>query len=146
MASSAVTEMVFLIAGILLAGSLVVIVGGVSNDLSGGLDARGAGVARSLRTDVAIVNDPFQMNSDDLVLYVKNTGTANVRVTLLTVLLDGRVYTNATFDVLGSDDDDTIRPGEVAQVAVAGIVPTGDHRARVVTESGIAAEIEFRRS
>jgi archaeal flagellar protein FlaG len=139
MAGNVASETIFFIGAVVVATGLVAAFAGTVGDLSQGVQERGTALAKTLRTDIAIINDPMNVPTSPLVLYVKNVGHASLLVVDTNVFLDGTASADLAFDVLSSDDDATWRAGEVLKIAVA----SGDHRVRVVAATGVAGTLEF---
>ncbi|MGQ0536384.1 MAG: hypothetical protein ACT4PT_09955 [Methanobacteriota archaeon] len=146
MAGNAYSEMVFFIAAALLATALLGAVSTLADDLSGDMQERGKSFSKGLRTDITIINDATKMTSATLTVYAKNTGATSLVASLTTLMLDGVVATSVTYDVLGTTDDTIWRIGDVLKMVSNDLtVATGDHRVRVVAETGVAADLDFTR-
>lgn len=146
-AGGAASESIFFVAAIVLATAFVGVFATVSNELGRGVENRGSTLAKELKTDITIINDPAQMNFDDpsLILYVKNSGSTNLRVAGTEVILDGQItaQSSLSYDVLQSSDDNVWTLGHVLQITRTGVISNGDHVVRVVAETGIEAAFEW---
>jgi len=147
MASGPAAETILFIGAVVTAAAVVGVLGVVVQDFSGGLRARGGSLAKEMGTDVAIINDPMAMSVAPLTLFVKNTGGSVLTASLTNAFLDGAMSAAPTFDVLGSADDSTWRPGDVLKITTPDLaVASGDHRVRVVSETGVSAELQFHQA
>ncbi|HID73681.1 MAG TPA: flagellar protein G, partial [Thermoplasmata archaeon] len=94
MPSTAVSQIIFFIASIVVA---TMVVGGlfvVTQDFTDALEDRGHTNAEKLRTRILIVNDPVAMpynnTTGELHVYVKNIGMREIGMGSIAILLDGR--------------------------------------------------------
>jgi flagellar protein FlaG len=144
MADASVSQMVFFIAAVLVAGSMAGVFISVSNSMSHTIEQRGDSMSTQLQTDITIINDPVVVPYSDgnLTLYVKNTGTSTLSENSLTILVDGEFY-NAT-SITSSNSDQKWLPEKVLTIQLDVHLNTGDHSAKVVTESGINDVLQFR--
>lgn len=147
MAGASASETILFIGSLVTATAVVGALGFVVQDLSSGMRTRGTVLTNELGTDITIINDPMAMTTAPLTLFVKNTGGSTLTPSLTNAFLDGVMSATPTYDVLGSADDTTWRSGDVLKITASDLaVATGDHRVRVVTETGIAAELQFHKS
>ena len=147
MASGAVSETVLFIGAIIIATALVGAFGALVGNVADGIRFHGNVLGAELKTDIAVINDPLAMTTSPLTVYVKNTGVALLYVNETTVMLDGEVSGNKTYDVLDSGNDLTWRGGDVLKIVVNDLtVSSGDHRIRVVAGTGVDAELEFHKA
>ena len=144
MAGGAASEVIFFIGAVLVSTALVGALASISTDLSGSVQDRGRSLSKELSTDIDIINDPNNMTTAPLTLYVKNTGSTNLHTSITDVMLDGQISGSLTYDVLNSTNDAIWKPADVLKITVSDLsVASGDHRVRVVTEYGIEDELEF---
>lgn len=144
-ADTSATHVIFFIAAVVLAGTVVGTltnqVGRFQNDLGDRSDL----LSDELQTDIRIINDAADMQDGPLVLYVLNTGSRTLDTVDIVVFVDGAPYTELGLDVLDSADDDTWRRGEVLEVTVTGLTAgAGDHRAKVSVAHGVSDTLRFR--
>lgn len=144
MADASVSQMVFFIAAVLVAGSMAGVFISVSNSMSHTIEQRGDSMSTQLQTDITIINDPVVVPYSDgnLTLYVKNTGTSTLSENSLTILVDGEFY-NAT-RITSSNSDQKWLPEKVLTIQLEVYLNPGDHSAKVVTASGINDVLQFR--
>lgn len=139
-----VTELVFFIAALLLATATVAVTVGAVQGMTGDVGLHAQTLGQRLRSDVRLVNDAAHVTTSPLTLLVKNVGSLTLHPTLWTVLVDGSPNANVTVTVLDQADNSTLGEAQVAKLEVAGTsLATGDHVARVVTETGVADELRF---
>lgn len=144
MASSAASETILFIGAVLAASALAGVFALVVGDLSDDVRSQGARLGEELRTDITIINDPNNVATSPLVVYVKNTGTVTILTTDTTVLVDGQVSEDVDYDVLGTTNDDAWPVGAVLEITVNDLSPgSGDHRLRVISANGIDDSMEF---
>ncbi|NJE04845.1 flagellar protein G [Thermococcus sp. M36] len=147
MAGSVVSELVLFIVSLLVAG---MVAGGlyvVTQDISDGIVIKGRAVAKDLRTDFEIINDPerIPLLNNSYVFYVRNTGSTPISfdASSIIVMVDGGMIppSNLTFDPSGM-----LAPYDVGMIYVPSsfINSTGYHRITVVLETGKRRSLVFR--
>jgi archaellum component FlaG (FlaF/FlaG flagellin family) len=147
MASGPAAETILFIGAIVTATAVVGVLGLVVQDLSGGMRVRGGSLAKEYGTDIAVINDPMEVTVAPLTLFVKNVGGSTLASSLTNVFLDGAMSGSPTYDVLGAADDSVWRPGDVLKITAPDLaVASGDHRVRVVAETGISADLQFHQA
>ncbi|HWG91357.1 MAG TPA: hypothetical protein VNZ52_10975 [Candidatus Thermoplasmatota archaeon] len=145
----AASQLIFFIAGTIVALGAVGVMTSVILDLNNHIDDKGKVLSEAMATDIAIVNDPNavpEANSGGtwkIRIYVKNTGTRILDPTLFTTLYDGEYKTYDTPTYPGGETKWS--PGVVVlfNVAVGSTQPTGDHVIRVVGDGGRYDELRF---
>lgn len=144
MAGTGISESILFSAAIILAIAFVGVFGVVIGDAARDVTREGGAVSDALRTDVVLLNDPYQMSSP-LAVYVKNTGDTTLVPNETALLLDGVPSEAVTHDVLGSTDDTVWGPGQILVMTSSDLTFTsGEHHVRVITERGIEASMTFQ--
>lgn len=145
MSGSAASESILFIGSIIAATAFVGVFAGVLQGFGDTFRERGDIVSENLQSDLIIINDPENVPLSPLTVYLKNTGSISMFAEDTTILVDGQVAQNVTYDVLGSADDETWPPGYVLEVTVNDISPgVGDHSMRAVGPSGVDDSLPFR--
>ncbi len=144
MASEVGSTLIMFIAAVGLAGLVAAGLTQAIGQMAISVDDRGEDLADAIGTDLALVNDPDNVPYDDgsnqLTLYVKNTGTKTLTDSELTILIDGQ---HESFDATVLNADRWSK-GTVLQVTVSVDLDTGDHTARALYTPNIADTLEFR--
>ncbi len=136
------SHMIFFIAALVIATAVVGTLHNSAGKLSGGIDTKSDALHDELTSDLRIINDPAEVSSDPLVVYALNTGSKTLDPEGVVLLIDGVIHSAITTDVL--DGDAMWRPGEVLEITADGTnLPGGDHRVRVVAESGASDTLRF---
>jgi len=153
MASVSVSHMILFIASMLVAASVAGVFTSSVDRLSGAIDDQGLQVSDNVRTDIEIISDGGDGacvydcdGNGDLVLLVKNTGTATLPAEndQLEVIVNGTYQPASTTTVEVLDGADRWRRGDVVRVTVGDLnLGSGDHRAKVVV-NGDEEVFEFR--
>jgi len=145
MPSTAVSQIIFFIASIVVA---TMVVGGlfvVTQDFTDALEDRGHTNAEKLRTRILIVNDPVAMpynnTTGELHVYVKNIGMREIGMGSIAILLDGRPATISDVSLLNGTDWE---PGRTVDVNVTATLDPGDHEMMVIVEYGASDRMTFR--
>lgn len=143
MAGAAASESILFIGSILAAAALAGALGAVATELAGDLRSRSATLGSEMTGRIAIVNDPANVPTGPLLLYVKNVGGVELNLDLFVVLVDGAVATSWSATVDGAPAS-TLSPGALATLSVSGLsLGAGDHTARVLSDTNHAATLRF---
>lgn len=150
-AETAVTHMIFFIAAMILAISVVVLISGNVQSMIASSSASSKLVSEQMRTDITIVNDPeiipYDGGSGKYTFYAKNTGKTELVPEYVTVLVDGILIEPASVDVALTDGDVVWRPGDILTLNVTtepSPLGTGDHRVLVAAENGKSGAMSFK--
>jgi flagellar protein FlaG len=150
-AETAVTHMIFFIAAIILAISVVAL---ISADVQSMVASSGASsklLSEQMRTDLTVVNDPemipYNEVSKTYTFYVKNTGKTELVPEYVTVLVDGILIAPENVDISLVDGDVVWRPGDILTLDVVTVpapLDPGDHRILVAAENGKSGAMSFK--
>ena len=137
MADVSVPSLILFIASIVIAAGVAGVLIDTVTGISGALDDRGADVAENIRTDIEVISDPegnvYDDGSDNLTLYVKNTGRRTIPATgqSFDVIVDAQYRTDVSVSVVDGGPGWT--PHGVVEVTVGGLDGlSGDVRVRLV--------------
>lgn len=145
MSGGAASESILFIGSIIAATAFVGVFAGVLQGFGDTFREQGNVVSDGLQSDMTIINDPENIATSPLVVYIKNTGAIGLFPENTNILVDGVVAQNVTYDVLGEADDTVWPVGTVLEVTVNDIVPgVGDHSLRVVGGTGVDDALPFR--
>ena len=140
--SLSTSHMIFFIGALIVASSVMAIMVNVILTVSTNMENRGEDLSLRLETDVTIINDPDNMATDPLIVYVKNTGRVKLEATL-DVFVDNEYMTNVTFTQLDNNSD-LWQPGEVLKVTIYDVtLNAGEHTVVVATTNGITDRFTF---
>ena len=144
-ADSSISQIVFFIAAVVVAGSLAGVFIGISYSMGQTIQQRGDAIAQDLQTDITIINDPVRMPyaNGSLTIYVKNTGEASISISSITVMVDGQVINETTF-IPPAGSNGMLLPEKVLEFHIPIVLNSGDHFARAVTGNGMSDKLEFR--
>lgn len=150
-AETAVTHMIFFIAAIILAISVVAL---ISADVQTMISSSGASsklLSEQMRTDITVVNDPeivpFDSDTSKYTFYAKNTGKSELAPDYVTVIVDGILIEPDNIDISLMDGDVVWRPGDILTLNVTTIpspLESGDHRILVAAENGKSGSMSFK--
>jgi flagellar protein FlaG len=147
MPATAASHLIFFIAAIFIAISLVAAFVVVTDNLKDALESRSRTEQTSIRSRVEIVNDlvsmPYNNTSKTLDLYVKNVGTERLDPNETLVLIDG-VDHNYTWRIVGGYQNWTQGLTAVLTVEDCYFSADTDHAAKVSCSNGAADSKEFR--
>lgn len=134
--STSGTHMIFFIASLLVAVSLVTVFVATIYSLTGAIRESSDILSEKMTTKIDIVNDPTSVPNNPLIIYVKNTGSSTIDKDSLTVLVDGIARAPDSVSVLGGDtywnSTDTL------EITVNLELQPGEHSLEVVTGNGVS--------
>jgi archaellum component FlaG (FlaF/FlaG flagellin family) len=143
MASAPAAESILFIAALAAAAVVAGSLATLATQVASGVENRAASLHDDLTGRISIVNDPLNVPTSPLTLYVLNTGSSNHYLGGFTFLIDGQASTAWTVTVGGAAAE-RLQPGELAKVEITDITPAaGDHLATVITDHGHRASLEF---
>lgn len=143
MASAAASETIMFVGAVLAAAAVVGALIGVSAEVSQGMQERARVLGDEMGARIAIVNDPANVATSPLTLYVKNTGTTELVLAPFVVLVDGVASGDWDVTVDGAAAE-VLGVGGLATITVNDISPgAGDHRVVVIPDRGGRAALEF---
>jgi len=147
MPSTSATQLIFFIAAIFIALSLVGVFTVVTNELKDALENRADTERIQLRSKVEIINDlvamPFNNTSKTLDIYVKNVGTQRLFPNDTLMLIDG-VDHNYTWRMVGGGANWTQGATVVFTVKDCYFSAYTDHAVKVSCSNGAFDRKEFR--
>ncbi|ETA67474.1 MAG: archaeal flagellar protein FlaG [Methanolobus sp.] len=150
-AETAVTHMIFFIAAMVLAISVVVLISGNVQSMIASSSASSKILSEQMRTDITIVNDPeiipYDGGSGKYTFYAKNTGKTELAPEYVTVLVDGIFIEPVDVNAALTDGDIVWRPGEILTLNVTTTpspLEAGDHRVLVAADNGKSGAMNFK--
>jgi flagellar protein FlaG len=154
MSGVSASHLVIFIASVVVAAGVAGTIVTEGDRVSSSIADQTAGVSDRIDADVQIISDTGQPDAiyDDadetLVLYVKNTGAADLRASAadIDVLIDGRFHVPANVTRMDGGADATAWPtGAVVEVVVDGVAITSGEPTRItVTVAGNDDAIRIR--
>ena len=147
MPATGATHLIFFIAAIFIAATLVAAFTSVIYDLNDAMESRGRSESMSVQSRVEVINDlvamPYDNTSKTLDIYVKNTGATELWPNQTLVLIDGIDHNYTTAIVGGAS---AWGPGLTAVFTVEDCYFTADsdHFLKVVASYGASDTKEFR--
>lgn len=145
MPGSSVSHLIFFVASILVATSVVAVIVATVDSYTEGIEDEGYYLSNKLKTNIEILNDPARMpyndTTDTLIIYVKNTGMRRITMNTTVVLIDGLVRDITDMTILNGT---AWSPGDIVQLTVDTNLANGDHRVKVIVEYGRSAAMDFR--
>ena len=149
MPATATSQLIFFIAAVVVASAVAGIFVTTTLNLSRGIQDQTNERVKELNTRIAVINDasamPYNATAGTLILYVKNIGKTALDQNQTRVLLDGNLSAsdNLTFRLLDNATDWSNEA--VVEVTVGNVtLSAGDHRAKVIVESGKWVEFAFK--
>ena len=147
MPSTSATQLIFFIAAILIAVSLVGVFTVVTNDLKDALENRAETERTSVRSKVEIINDlvamPYNNTSKTMDVYIKNVGAQRLFPNDPLRLIDG-IDHNYTWRMVGGGTNWTQGATAVFTVKDCRFSAYTDHAVKVSCSYGAMDRKEFR--
>ncbi|RNI08507.1 flagellin [Methanohalophilus halophilus] len=144
---TAITHMIFFIAAVIIAVSVVAVLNTNVQSLTSSANTNSNILADQLRTDITIVNDPeiVPHNNNTYSFYVKNTGKTNIPIDYVDVFIDGLLVSSDDLDLRLQEDDMVWRPSDllILEISRSSPLSSGDHRILVAVENGKTDAINF---
>ncbi|RLF07569.1 MAG: flagellar protein G [Thermoprotei archaeon] len=142
------TKSIFFIAAVIVAVTLAGIFTTITYKLSSDIGIRSDIVSSVLKSDITIINDPesvpYNSTTEELIIYVKNTGKNILYTSKVTIIIDGLVIpdSNITATIMGGEENWS--PGTVVEFHIYVSLSSGDHKVKVVLDNGVSDEMYFR--
>ncbi len=142
------TKSIFFIAAVIVAVTLAGIFTTITYKLSSDIGVRSDIVSSVLKSDITIINDPesvpYNSTTEELIIYVKNTGKNILYTSKVTIIIDGLVIpdSNITATIMGGEENWS--PGTVVEFHIYVSLSSGDHKVKVVLDNGVSDEMYFR--
>ena len=142
------TKSIFFIAAVIVAVTLAGIFTTITYKLSSDIGVRSDIVSSVLKSDITIINDPesvpYNSTTEELIIYVKNTGKNILYTSKVTIIIDGLVIpdSNITATIMGGEENWS--PDTVVDFHIYVSLSSGDHKVKVVLDNGVSDEMYFR--
>ena len=108
------------------------------------LDSQQKQTNQKLKTFISITNVYYDDSSDNLRVYVKNTGSIQVDTRFVDFFVDEKFESNLTIYEAGTTDVlDTLLVADTFYVDYPVTLVAGSHNVRVVTELGVGNNVDF---
>ncbi|KGK98378.1 flagellar protein G [Methanococcoides methylutens] len=149
-AETAITHMIFFIAAILIAMTVIAVMSANVQSLTGATASSSKVLSEQIKTDITIISDPkiipYDSTSKEYTFYAKNTGRTDLDTEYLDVFIDGLHVDPENIEMEFFDQDVLWRPGDtlVVNMKVTDEMTTGDHRILIATENGKSDSMDFR--
>jgi flagellar protein FlaG len=134
MSGESLSTLILFIGGVLIATSVMVSMVGTVSDLNQSFDGVGDRLGDQLERDITIISDgtssaTYDTGTNTLTLLVKNTGTTELPMTNIDVLVDGEYITPASATIVssGAEWDEN----EVLELTLDVALTSGEHTAKV---------------
>ena len=145
-AGASATQMVFFIASVIIALSVVGAIFMNVQSLSSAVIISSKTLTEQLKTDITVINDPeiIPNYSGIYIFYIKNTGVQELGTKYINVIIDGNIMSDNDLNKTIIDGGQTWLTGDVLQINTTVTLAAGNHNLRVITSSGIEDTFPFR--
>jgi len=146
-AGASATQMVFFIASVMIALSVVGALFMNVQSLSSSVVIGSKTLSEQLKTDITVINDPeiIPNSSGIYTFYVKNTGIQEIGTNYITVIIDGIIISDNDLNkTILEEGGQTWLTGDVLQINATVTLAARDHKLRIITRNGIEDTFLFR--
>lgn len=147
MASEAASEMIFFIATMVIAASVVGVLGGQALHLTQSMNSSSQGVSSMIQSNFEIINDPSNIPySNGYNFYVKNTGSDAFYFTNSSVstVINGTLLTGSLVSYVSPGNSSELTPGQVGTIIVNEALSAGYYTISVSLSNGLTKTLEFQ--
>jgi flagellar protein FlaG len=136
--------MVLFIAALVVSSAVAAVMIGTVEEVSSVLRQKNEILVESIKDDITIINDPKNVSTNPLIIYVKNTGLSTIPLDrkVIDVFVDGVYQTDYTMTSLSGDVE--LEPGDVAEFRINVSLSSGSHVVRVYVRGKEWDELRFR--
>ncbi len=144
MASASASQIVLFIAALVISSAVAAVMMNTVGELSGVLSQKNRVLVESIKDDITIINDPGNITTNPLKIYVKNTGLSTIPIDkkLVDVLVDGVYQTNYSISSLSGNTE--WEPGDVVELDINVTLSSGSHTVRIYVRGTAWDELRFR--
>ena len=147
MASAGASEMIFFIATMVIAASVVGVLGGQTLHVTQSMSQSSKGLSSMIQSDFEIINDPSNIPyHNGYVFYGKNTGTNSFFFTngSISTVINGTLLSGDLVTYVSPSNSSQLLPGQVGEI-VANITLSAGYYSIVVTlNNGLSKTMEFQ--
>jgi len=148
MSDTSSTHLIFFIAAMMIAGSVVSVVFLNVNSILNATQASSSTLSQQIKTDITIINDPENIPKigNDYYFYVKNTGKSTLSTEYVNVVINGEYIQDNKINKEIIDGQNTTVWGitDVLQLRINYTsMPSGDNTIIVITENGVDDSLKF---
>lgn len=149
-AETAITHMIFFIAAILIAMTVIAVMTSNVQSLTGATASSSKVLSEQIKTDITIISDPeiipYNSTSKEYTFYAKNTGRTDLDTEYIDVFIDGLHIDPQNLETDFFEEDVLWQPGNtlVIDVKVTTEMTEGDHRILIAAENGKSDSMDFR--
>jgi archaellum component FlaG (FlaF/FlaG flagellin family) len=147
MPANSATHLIFFIAAVIIALTLVGAFILVIDNLTDAMENMSVTEQKSIRSRVEIVNDlvamPYNNTSKTVDIYVKNTGAERLDANRTLILIDGMNVTY-TWKIVGGGSNWTVGKTAVFTCTSQNYSANTDHSVKVIAQYGASDRKEFR--
>ncbi|WP_445475032.1 flagellar protein G [Methanococcoides methylutens] len=149
-AETAITHMIFFIAAIIIAMTVIVVMTSNVQSLTGATASSSKVLSEQIKTDITIISDPeiipYNSTLKEYTFYAKNTGRTDLDTEYIDVFIDGLHVDPQNLELEFFEPDVLWQPGNtlVIDVKVTTEMTEGDHRILIAAENGKSDSMDFR--
>ncbi|MEM0154983.1 MAG: flagellar protein G [Thermoplasmataceae archaeon] len=147
MASGAASEMIFFIATMVIAASVVGVLGGQALHMTQSMSSSSQGVSSMIQSNFEIINDPSNIPfSNGYNFYVKNTGSDAFYFTNSSVstVINGTLYSGPLVKYIAPGNSAQLTPGQVGTIIVNVVLAPGYYTISVTLSNGLTKSMQFQ--
>ncbi|MEL4306281.1 flagellin [Methanococcoides sp. LMO-2] len=149
-AETAISHMIFFIAAIVIAMTVIVVMSSNVQSLTGATASSSKVLSEQIKTDITIISDPeavpYNTTLKEYTFYAKNTGRTNLDTEYLDMFIDGLLIDHGELEMILPEQDVLWRPGTTLEIRMKAEnqMTEGDHRILIAAENGKSDSMDFR--
>lgn len=147
MGSLATSEMIFFIATMVIAASVVGVLGGQTIHLTQSMGDSSKGVSSMIKTNFEIINNPSDIPNDNgYVFYVKNIGQEAMYFSNASVstIINGTLISGSLINYVSPANSGELTPAQVGEIIVNVTLSVGYNTIQVVLSDGVSHSMTFQ--
>ncbi|QRF74955.1 Archaebacterial flagellin [Thermoplasmatales archaeon] len=147
MASAAASEMIFFIATMVIAASVVGVLGGQTLHVTQSMSQSSKGLSSMIQSNFEIINDPSNIPyHNGYVFYVKNTGTNSFFFTnaSISTVINGTLLSGQYVSYASPGNSSQLLPGQVGDIVANITLAPGYYSIVVTLNNGLSKSLEFQ--
>jgi flagellar protein FlaG len=145
-AGASATQMVFFIASVIIALSVVGAIFMNVQSLSSSMIIGSKTLSEQLKTDITVINDPeiIPNSNGKYTFYIKNTGVQDLGTKYINLIIDGTIVPDTNLNKTIIDGSQVWLTGDVLMINATVSLAAGNHNLRIITSNGIEDTLLFR--
>lgn len=143
MAGLEVSHIIFFVGAVIIAVTVVGVINVSVQDILSASSSNARTLSEQMKTDIKIISDPDEIPADKI-FYVKNVGSNPLDGNLVNVMIDGVYKSDSDYNLTVIGSSSLIwEQTDVLNITLDDAIASGDHTIKIITENGLADEMDF---